>query len=113
MRTDRRTDMTKPIVTFRSYANTPKMFLIHAEMYISALFLLQNNAVGIATRYGMDGPGIESRWGQIFCTRTEQPWGPPSPLYSAYWGIPGGKAAGAWRLPPTPSSAEVKDRVQL
>ena len=24
------------------------------------------NAVGIATRYGLDGPGIESRWGRDF-----------------------------------------------
>ena len=23
----------------------------------------RNNSVGIATRYGLDGPGIESRWG--------------------------------------------------
>ena len=28
-------------------------------------------------------------------------------------GLPEGKAAEAWRLPPTPSSAEVKERVQL
>jgi len=26
----------------------------------------QNNAVGIATRYGLDGPVIKSRWGQDF-----------------------------------------------
>jgi hypothetical protein len=25
-----------------------------------------DNVVGIATRYGVDGPGIESRWGQDF-----------------------------------------------
>ena len=25
------------------------------------------SSVGIATDYGLDGPGIESRWGEIFC----------------------------------------------
>jgi len=25
--------------------------------------MLQDSAVGIAPRYGLDGPGIESRWG--------------------------------------------------
>jgi hypothetical protein len=27
--------------------------------------------------------------------------------------FPGGKATGVWRLPPTPSSADVKERVEL
>jgi hypothetical protein len=45
-----------------------------------------DSAVGIATRYGLDGPGIESRWGQDF----PQQWGPPTGLF------PGDKAAGAW-----------------
>jgi len=27
------------------------------------------SVVGIATAYGLDGPGIESRWGEIFRTR--------------------------------------------
>ena len=26
----------------------------------------QDSSVGIATRYGMDGPGIESQWGRVF-----------------------------------------------
>ena len=52
--------------------------------------------------------------GEIFRTRPDQPWGPSSLLYNGYRVFPGGKAAGAWRWPPTPpSSAEVKERVQL
>ena len=39
-------------------------------------------SVGIATRYGLDGLGIESRCGgEIFRTRPDRPWGPPSLLY--------------------------------
>jgi len=38
------------------------------------------SVVGIATGYGLDGPGIESRWGQDFRTCPDRPWGPPSLL---------------------------------
>jgi len=52
---------------------------------------------------------------EIFCTRPDGPWGSPSPP-PIQW-VPdlflGSKAAGAWRWPPTPSSAEVKERVEL
>ena len=40
------------------------------------------------------------------------PWGPPSLLYNGYRVFPGGKAAESWRWPPTPSNAEVKERVE-
>jgi hypothetical protein len=53
----------------------------------------RDNVVGIATRYELDGPGIESRWGRDFQHR---PWGLPSLLYNGYRVIPGGKAAGPW-----------------
>jgi hypothetical protein len=56
----------------------------------------RDSSVGIATRYGLDDPGIESRWrGEIFSTRSDRPWGPPSLLYYGYRAFPGGKAAGA------------------
>ena len=41
----------------------------------------RDSAVGIATRYGLDGPGIESQWGEIFRTRPDRPWDPPSLPY--------------------------------
>ena len=73
------------------------------------------SSVGIATRYGLDGPKIESRWegGEIFRTRPDRSWGPPSFLYNVYRVFPGGKVAGARRWPPTPSNAKVKERVEL
>jgi len=70
----------------------------------------RDTAAGIATRYGLDGPGIESRLGgYTFRTNPDRPWGPPSLLYNGYRVFPGGKAAGAWRWPLTPSSARVKE----
>jgi hypothetical protein len=53
-------------------------------------------SVGIANDYGLDGPGIESRWSANFRTRPDRPWGPPSLVYNGYRVFPGGKAAGAW-----------------
>ena len=49
--------------------------------------------------------------GEILRTRPDWFWGPPSLLYKGYRVFPTNKAARAWRLPPTPSSAEVKERV--
>ena len=49
------------------------------------------SVVGIATAYGLDGPGIESRWGEIFCICPDWPWGQPSLLYNGYRVFPGGK----------------------
>jgi hypothetical protein len=47
------------------------------------------SSVGIATGYGLDSAGIKSRWGEIFCTRPDQPLGPPSLLYNGCWVFPG------------------------
>jgi hypothetical protein len=58
-------------------------------------------------------PGSNPGGGEIFLTCPDRPWGAPSLLYNGYRVFPGGKAAGAWRLQPTPSSAEIKERVVL
>jgi len=51
--------------------------------------------------------------GEIFRTCPDQLWGPPNLLYNGYRVFPEGKAAGASRWPPTLSSTEVKERVEL
>ena len=57
-----------------------------------------DSSVGIATRYRLDGPGIESRLGgEIFLTSLDRPWDPPSLLYYEYQAFPVGKVARAWR----------------
>jgi hypothetical protein len=74
----------------------------------------RDSAVGIATRYGLSGPGIDSRWGREFPHPSRSDLGPTQPPIQWISGFfPGGKASGAWRWPPTRSSAEVKNRVGL
>ena len=62
------------------------------------MFVGRDSSVGIASRYGLDGAGIEFRWGgEIFRTRPDRPWDPPRLLYNEYRVLPLGKAAVAWR----------------
>jgi hypothetical protein len=65
------------------------------------------SVVGIAIGYGLDGPGIESRWGEIFCTCPDRPWGPPSFLYNGYRVFPGGKERPGRDVDPSPPSSAV------
>jgi hypothetical protein len=51
----------------------------------------RGSSVGITTSYGLDGPRIEFRWGEIFRARPYRPWGPPILLYSGYRVFPGVK----------------------
>ena len=51
--------------------------------------------------------------GEVFRTRPDRPWGPPSLLYNGCRVFIGGKTAGAWLWLPTPSSPESKERVEL
>ena len=60
------------------------------------------SAVGRATGYGLGGPGIEFRGGQIFRTCPDRPWGPPSLLYNGYQFFPGGKERPGRDADPSP-----------
>jgi hypothetical protein len=66
------------------------------------------SAVVIATRYGLEGPRIEFRWGEIFRTYPDRLRGPPSLLYNGYRVFPGGKGCRGVMLNTHPSSAELK-----
>jgi len=62
----------------------------------------RDSIVGIATSYGLDGPGIKFRWGRHFHTQPDWTWGQPSLLYNGYRVFPRGKTAGVWHWPSTP-----------
>jgi hypothetical protein len=54
-----------------------KLHFISTQMTLSAVYITPygpGSSVGIETGYGLDGPGIESRWegGEIFRTRQDE-----------------------------------------
>ena len=66
------------------------------------------SSVGIATGYGLDGPGIEYRWGgETFRTCPDRLWGPPSLLYNWYRVFPGGKKRPGCDADPSHTSSAV------
>jgi len=74
----------------------------------------RDSSVGIATRYELEGPGIKSQWVRDFPHPSRPTLGSVQPPIQWVPGLyPGNKTAGAWRWPPTPSSAKVKERVEL
>jgi hypothetical protein len=70
------------------------------------LHLVLNESIAHGTEWTVQGsnPG----GGEIFRTCPDWPLNPPSLVYNENRDFPGGKAAGAWHLPHTPSTAEVK-----
>ena len=68
----------------------------------------RNSSVGMAIRYGLDGPGSESRWGRDFPHLSRSALGPSQPPVQWVPGFPGGKVRpGRDADPPPPSSAVV------
>jgi hypothetical protein len=67
------------------------------------------SSVGIAAGYGLDGPGIESRWGARFFAHVQTgPEAYPASCTRGTGSFPGVKRPGLGAEHPLPSSAEVK-----
>jgi len=98
-----------------THEKLPNLFLLVASVFVfrrygvkswpcAQLLCGPGSSVCIATGYGLDGPGIESRWGggEIFRTCPDRPWGPPSLLYNGCRVFPGGKERPGVTLTPHP-----------
>jgi hypothetical protein len=78
------------------------------------MFVGRYSSVRVATGYGLDGPGIESRWGARFSAPVQTGSGTHSASYTLGTGsFLGVKQTGCGVDQATPSSAEVKEKVEL
>ena len=74
----------------------------------------RGSSVGITTHYGLGDAGFESRRVEIFRTSPDRPWGPPNLLYDRYQvSFLRVKRPERGVELPFPSSAKVKERVEL
>jgi len=74
----------------------------------------RDSSVGITTCYGLDGPGIESRWGTRFSAPFQTgPEHHPASYTMGTESLPVVKRPGRGVDYPPPSNAEVKERVEL
>jgi hypothetical protein len=90
---------------------------VEVELHVSLSSALnggvgRDSSVGIATRYELDGPGIESRWGRDFQHQTG-PGAHPASCTMGTGSFPVVKRPGRGVDHLSSSSAEVKERVEL
>jgi hypothetical protein len=66
-------------------------------IFLPRVVIGRDSVVGTATRYRLDGPGIESRWGRDFLQPSRPALGPTQPPIQWVPGLfPGGKVDRAW-----------------
>jgi hypothetical protein len=88
---------------FTTWRNTKHLFILVGRY----------SSVGVATHYGLKGPGSNPDRGRDFPHRSNPALGPTQPLIHWVPDLSRGKAAGAGRSTPSASSTEVKERVGL
>jgi hypothetical protein len=94
------------------------LFLLFLTKYFIKVFMTvvdRDSSHGIATRYGLDGPVIESGGGGARFSETFQtgPGAHPASYTMDTGSYPGVKRPGRCADHPPPSSSEVKERVEL
>ena len=86
-------------------------------MYLFEYKVARDSSVGIATRYRLERPGIESWWGRDFPQPSRPTLGPTQPPIQWVPGLfPGGKerpGRGIVHTHTHPSNAKVKERFEL
>jgi hypothetical protein len=90
--------------------NIQRVIFLDSNFLLKSIIIYSNirmNRAGIAQSVLRPATGwtirrSNSGGGEIFRTRPDRLWGPHILLYNGYRVIPGDKAAGAWRWPPTP-----------
>jgi hypothetical protein len=105
----RQTNFTKSNISFTDIhvTHTLSYFLL----ILSSTYSGPGSSVGIATDYGLDGSGIESRWGRDFSHTSRPALG--QTLFSCTTGtgsFPGVKRPGRGADHPHPPSAEVENK---
>ena len=67
------------------------IYILNQFRILHKIYRRPGSSFGIATGYGLDGPGIESRWGARFSAPVQTGPDPPSLLYNGYRVFTGGK----------------------
>jgi hypothetical protein len=109
-------DILKVIVLYFKFCPTGYLSLVELIRLYIVFYnpsVDRDRVVGIATRYGLDGPGTESRWGARFTAPVQTGPGARPVSYTMGTGsFPGLKRRGVSTTHPSTSS-KVKERVEL
>jgi hypothetical protein len=85
------------------------LFVVTEFYYLTINSMGRDSSIGIATDYGLDGPGFESRWGARFFAHVQtRPEAHPASCTIDTGSFPGVKRPRRGADHPPPSSAEVK-----